>query len=114
LSLREHQLHAKQQALVARSALLRQTIVDDVQMLAPTVHTVDQAAEFVHRSKRYIPWVAGAALAVLMWKKPRGFTATGRKLLTAWQYAAPLHPWLLSMLTRTARSATDQEASDVD
>lgn len=101
MSLLDERLSAKRQHLVTRASILRQTIAEDVEALTSPLSVVVRLSATAPRITRYIPWVVGAGVAFLIWKKPHRLVGAGRKLISIWQYSAALSPWLVTLLKPT-------------
>lgn len=93
-------LAARRKALLARSEALRQTMGEDLAALSGPLGKISQTAEQVRPYLRYAPIIAGAGAALLAWKRPRGILEAGHKLVSLWQYSAPLIALLKNIYPR--------------
>ncbi|MBK9614711.1 MAG: hypothetical protein IPO35_04025 [Uliginosibacterium sp.] len=101
MSPREEQLASRMATLVQRADALRGQLADDLEILSAPLRGIDRACLAAPRLMRFLPLVAGAGVAVLVWKRPRTWWP---KIATAWHYTRPFRPWLIAMM---ARACTD-------
>lgn len=75
---------ARKQALIERSAVLRQQLAQDyTRLVAPAERVLDRVVDAGHWLRRH-PWlIGGAALAWVLWR-PRRAVGLGGRLLGAW------------------------------
>jgi len=102
-------LAARRKALLARSEHLRQSMGEDLAALSGPLGKISQTAEQVRPYLRYAPIIVGASAALLAWKRPRRILDVGQKLVSLWQYGAPLIALLKNIYPRHEQTAAGDQ-----
>lgn len=102
-------LAARRKALLAQTEALRQTMGEDLAALSGPLGKINHVADQARPYLRYAPIIAGVGAALLVWKRPRRILEAGHKLVSLWQYSAPLIALLKNIHPRRDQTAAGDD-----